>query len=158
MPDSFNMLVTALEASEEVPKMEGITEQLLHAEKKQKEISSPDSYGEKAMTTKQQIRGRGSQCYYCKKYGHIQKNCTKCTKAEEEKAKQGGKSPQGKKVGLVTWHVLGVREPAHDWSADSGATCHICNSKELFEDFCPLSEPQKVALSDGHTLELVLCR
>ena len=67
----------------------------------------------------------------------------------------GGKSPKSKKVGLVTRHVLGVREPAHDWIVDSGATCHICNSKELFEDFHPLSEPQKVALGDGHTLEAV---
>ena len=76
-------------------------------------------------------------------------------KAEEEKAKQGGKSPQGKKVGLATRHVLGVRELAHDWIVDSGATCHIYNSKELFEDFRPLSEPQKVALGDGNTLEVI---
>ena len=50
---------------------------------------------------------------------------------------------------------LGVREPAHDSIVDSGATCHICKSKELFEDFHPPSEPQKVALGDGHTLEVV---
>lgn len=56
----------------------------------------------------------------------------------------------GRKVGLVTWHV-----PAHDWIVDSVATCHTCNSKELFEDFHPLSEPQKVALGDGHTLEAI---
>ena len=36
LPDSFNMLVTALEASKDVPKMEGVTERLLHAERKQK--------------------------------------------------------------------------------------------------------------------------
>jgi hypothetical protein len=155
LPDSFNTLVTALEASEEVPKMEVVTERLLHAERKRREKSCPDSSGEKAMMTKRQFRGRGPQCHYCKKYGHIQRNCTKRIKAEEEKAKQGGKSPQGKKVGLVTRHVLGVREPAHDWIVDSGATCHICNSKELFEDFHPLSEPQKVALGDGCTLEAI---
>ena len=161
LPDSFNTLVTALEASEDVPKMEVVTERLLHAERKQKERTSPDSSGEKAMTAKRQFRGRGPQCHYCKKYGHIQKNCTKRIKAEEEKAKQGesetvgGKSPKGKKVGLITRHVLGVREPAHDWIVDSGATCHVCNSKELFEDFNPLSEPQKVALGDGRTLEAI---
>ena len=36
LPDSFNTLVTALEASKDVPKMEGVTERLLHAERKQK--------------------------------------------------------------------------------------------------------------------------
>ena len=39
LPDSFNTLVTALEASEDVPKMEVVTERLLHAERKQ-EIES----------------------------------------------------------------------------------------------------------------------
>ena len=44
-----------------------------------------------------------------------------------------------------------VRESAHDWIVDSGATSYICNSKELFEDLRPLSKPQKVTLDDGHT-------
>ena len=52
LPDSYNMLVTALEAREEVPKMEVITEKLLHAERKQKEKSSLDSSGDNAMMTK----------------------------------------------------------------------------------------------------------
>ena len=34
LPDSYNVLVTALEASEEVPKMEIVTEGLLHEERK----------------------------------------------------------------------------------------------------------------------------
>ena len=33
LPDSFNMLVTALEANAEVPKMEVVTERLLHVKK-----------------------------------------------------------------------------------------------------------------------------
>ena len=37
LPDSFNTLVTALEASEDVPKMEVVTERLLHAERKGRE-------------------------------------------------------------------------------------------------------------------------
>ena len=36
LPESFNMLVTALEANPEVPKMEVVTEHLLHEEWKQK--------------------------------------------------------------------------------------------------------------------------
>ena len=37
LPDSFSTLVTALKANEEVPKMEIVTERILHAERKQKE-------------------------------------------------------------------------------------------------------------------------
>ena len=36
LPDSYNVLVTALEANEEVPKMEMVTERLLHEERKMK--------------------------------------------------------------------------------------------------------------------------
>ena len=57
-----------------------------------------------------------------------------------------GKS-RGNKVGLVACHVLGARE--------TGATCHICNSKEFFDEFSPLSQPQKVTLGDGRTLEAI---
>ena len=37
LPDSFSTLVTALEANKEVPKMEIVTERILHEERKQKE-------------------------------------------------------------------------------------------------------------------------
>ena len=36
LPESYNMLVTALEASPDVPQMEVVTECLLHEERKQK--------------------------------------------------------------------------------------------------------------------------
>lgn len=42
-PESFNMLVTAFEANPEVPKMETVTERLLHEERKMqnRDLSSP---------------------------------------------------------------------------------------------------------------------
>ena len=44
LPDSFNMLVTALEAnSEAVPKMDIVTERLLHEERKMKEKGTGDN-------------------------------------------------------------------------------------------------------------------
>ncbi len=42
LPDSFSMLVTALEANEAVPKMEIVTERLLHEERKRKKKESVD--------------------------------------------------------------------------------------------------------------------
>ena len=65
LPDSFNTLVTALEVNEDVPKMEVVTERLLHTERKQKEKASVDLSGEKAMALK--FKGRGPRCHYCKK-------------------------------------------------------------------------------------------
>ena len=95
---------------------------------------------------------KGPQCHYCKKYGHIKKNCLERAKQENSERKKGKKS---NKVGLLTYHVLGVTDPAHNWIIDSGATCHICNSKEMFEEFNPLSKSQKVTLGDGRTLEAI---
>ena len=37
LPESYNMLVTALEANEEVPKLEVVTERILHQERKVKD-------------------------------------------------------------------------------------------------------------------------
>ena len=120
--DSFNTLVTALEASEDVPQMEVVIERLLHTERKQKEKSSSDLSAEKAMTTRRQFKGRGPQCGYCKMYGHIQKNCYDRIKAEEIKAKQETGKGKRFKSGL---HALGVQDSTHDWIVDSGAICHI---------------------------------
>ena len=66
-----------------------------------------------------------------------------------------GNKAKANKVGLVACHVLGVREPANEWIIDSGATCHICNSRGCFEEFRPLSQPQKVTLGDGRSLEAI---
>ena len=164
LPESFNTLVTALEAHEDVPKMEIVTERLLHAERKRKETAGVIEFSEeRALATKRRFDHqyrRGPQCHYCKKFGHIQKNCMERIKSEG-KDKQGGaetqrgKKPKSNKIGLVTRHVLGVKEPAQNWVVDSGATCHISNTKELFEKFRPLSKPQKVTLGDGHILEAV---
>ena len=53
LPESYNTLVTTLEAKETVPKMERVTERILHAERKQVE---KDVSGEKVLTTKHQSR------------------------------------------------------------------------------------------------------
>ncbi len=81
------------------------------------------------MTTKRQFEGK---CHYSRKYEHMQKNCTERITAEG-KSKTGGlsKPERSSKVGLITRHVLGVTKPADNWIVDSGATCHICNSKEI---------------------------
>ena len=52
LPESFNMLVTALEANPDVPKIEVVTKRLLHAERKMK--VHRDHSQEKAMTVDRQ--------------------------------------------------------------------------------------------------------
>ena len=75
LPDSYNTLVTALEANEKVPSMEVVTERLLYEERRASDRSSSEQRGA-ALTSKQRGSRRGPKCYSCQKYGHIQRNCT----------------------------------------------------------------------------------
>ena len=81
--ESYNMLVTILEVNTEVPKMELVTEWLLHEERKLKDCKSADVSSDKAMTAKQPFK-KGPKCHYCGKFGHIRRNCRKF--AQENKS------------------------------------------------------------------------
>ncbi len=64
------MLVTALEAnSESVPKMENVTERLMHEEKKLNERAVEDD--ERRASAVKGIPREDFVCHYCKKPGHI---------------------------------------------------------------------------------------
>ncbi len=82
LPESFNMLVTALEANPEVPKIEVVTERLLHEERKQKERADAGGSSDKALTVERQFRRKGPKCHHCGKFGHIKRNYFDLTKAK----------------------------------------------------------------------------
>ena len=84
LPDSYNTLVTALEANTDVPKMEVVIERLLREEQKIKERGGSSS-GAEAMFSKQKATKRGPKCHFCKRYGHIQRNCADHAQAEKSK-------------------------------------------------------------------------
>ncbi len=149
LPDLFNTLVIALEANEEVPKMNVVTERLLYTERKQKDRTSDVSRDDKILATK----SRGPKCFHCKKFGHIQRNCPDRTKTERRGAETRSRSRFKKDEILVT--TLKAKVHTHDWIVDSGGTSHICNSKELFDEFELLPQPDKVALGDGRMVEAV---
>ena len=70
LPDSFDMLVTALEAHKEVPDMETVIERLRHEERKK--IDKSDGGPEKALTSWEKSKRR---CFRCNKVGHIKQKC-----------------------------------------------------------------------------------
>ena len=71
------MLATALEANAEVPKLEIVTERLLHEESKLKERAVEEKGSEiKAMTSQHRASRKGlAKCFECGRFGHIRKNC-----------------------------------------------------------------------------------
>ena len=76
LPESFDTLVTALESNVDVPQMDTVIERLIHEERKLKDrqgSSEPRNSG--ALAARHKNKPRGPQCYGCKKFGHIQRNC-----------------------------------------------------------------------------------
>ena len=66
LPDSYGMLVTALGASAEVPKMKIVIERLLHEESKLKERAVEETGSEiKAMTSQHKVSRKGPKCFEC---------------------------------------------------------------------------------------------
>ena len=88
LPDSYSTLVTALEARPEVPKMDTVIEKLVYEERKSRDRtgnpdSSKGSQAEGAMNTTHHKR-KGTTCYQCKRYGHIQRNCRRRDSKEQK--------------------------------------------------------------------------
>jgi len=117
-----------------------------------------------ALFSDQQLRSRkGPKCYYCHKFGHIQKYCEehilenkeKYTKEKAFKAKKkqlDSDCSDRESSGLVVCHALSVRH-SDSWIVDSGATCHLRNNEGLFVNFQSLEEPLEVTVGDGHPLK-----
>ncbi|GAB1600790.1 hypothetical protein Ahia01_000357100 [Argonauta hians] len=167
LPDSYNMLVTALEASQDVPKWVLVTERLLHEESKikEREINSSEL---KAMASKHHVNKRGPKCFHCGKHGHVKRDCrlleTKNDKSNPPRKKvlftrkiqdNSSDSGEGECIGLFTHQALLSNGKRSDWIVDSGATCHMCFDIEKFSNFRKFDVAEDITLGDGFSVEAI---
>ena len=156
LPESFGVLVTALEASPEVPKMEVVTERLLHEERKMAK-NARDFGDEIAMYSRSkgfQVRGH---CYRCGKPGHYQRDCRLSKKhdgCEKVKEHRAGVVSENN-TALTAARALAAGDMSKSWIVDSGATSHMCYRRDMFRDYKSLPMPEKVMYGDGNGLEAV---
>ena len=87
LPESYSALVTALEANEDVLKLEVVTERILHQERKSKGRNEASSSTESAMTSRKTFRRNPIRCHQCGELGHTKKYC-RDLKAEKEGRKE----------------------------------------------------------------------
>jgi len=158
LPESYTVLVTALEASSEVPKMEVVTEHLLHEERQQKKKDSQES-SSKALYASRSEKGM-VKCYHCGKLGHLKKDCHLLSNdvGKNKKSSQPGQHKasvgqhcKGECDALVVEHVLQAGVMGN-WIVDSGATCHMCHDEILFSKLQLLEKETDVTLGDGNTV------
>jgi len=82
-------------------------------------------------------------CYSCREPGHFQKNCPQLHKRGTRKVEKVYA------VGLLADAEAGSREK---WFVDSGASVHMCCSKNFFTTFQQFACVQKVTLPDGNVV------
>ena len=88
LPEMCKMLVTALEASTEVPQVELVTERLLQEEKKLNKKKSRQNPN-KVMVASKPDR-RSVKCHHCGMFGHIRRFCKDLN---NDKGTKDSKSP-----------------------------------------------------------------
>ena len=80
LPESYNVFVTALEASADVPTLAVVKKRLLHEETKMKNKSNQLSQ-EGALTTSFKKK---LQCHFCNKLGNFKKDCEEFAKVKSQ--------------------------------------------------------------------------
>ncbi|GFY89238.1 hypothetical protein Acr_06g0011780 [Actinidia rufa] len=82
-------------------------------------------------------RGNGVQCYYCKEFGHVKRDCP----LRKDKGKKCDDASSCNSLvvandGDCLTVSEGINTSSHDeWTLDSGCTMHVCSKNEFFDTF-----------------------
>ena len=176
LPDTYSMLVTALEANAEVPKLEIVTERLLNEERKMKERANSNSSnnsfpgnnsGENALLVSNKFRKDTRTCFYCGKSGHIKAFCDELKKKIEEQQEEKRKSERANfsycaqkrdessddEYECIALVSEVVNEKNSKWIVDSAAGSHMCKNKKEFRYLKKLEHPKRVKVGNGQYVQ-----
>lgn len=154
LPESYNGLVTALEArSDGKLNAKVVTEKIIAEYRRRKEKEQMDVESETAMKASTFTKNpKDITCFFCKKKGHFKR---KCTKYKDWLAKSKGTSENDKKqkANIITnedsdEYLFMASFIDNEWLIDSGATCHITNLKNNFVDFSEENHDKVHVLND----------
>ena len=109
LPEFYDALVTALEANEKVLSMETVIDHLTYEERKAIEQDSSTGSKEKALSHHGKKAKFSIHCHYCKRVGHMIKDCHERMKNEKEKKPvqpQRGNKGKGANVSLLATYAL----------------------------------------------------
>ncbi|KAH9638116.1 hypothetical protein HF086_014977, partial [Spodoptera exigua] len=137
LTSDYDPLIMAIENSGQKLTTEHVSAKLLQETQRREDKQD----GVTALVTRKQIK-----CFRCKRPGHYSRNCTEKKITDHEKQT---KHEKPKSKALVT--ALSVKVNSNVWYIDSGATNHMCNSRDVMVS-CNPNKTVDVSVANGERL------
>ena len=161
LPDKFSTLITALESRSEPLTMEFVGARLLNQELRKSNFVQNSSDQAFFGAVKWPTSAHNSfpirktiYCKYCKKPGHLIKDCRKRMFSKKAKSEQANQASTDRDHLFISALCVSTKEDSKTWYIDSGASQHMSNQKEWFSSFQPIPT-RKVYLGDDYTLDAI---
>lgn len=152
LPDSYNSLINALESRPEKDLTISLVKGKLIDEYRRRMSNSAvtNETQDKALKTRERgqhtkSRQDAVECFFCKKKGHMKKECRKY-KAWKEKSEKANKATADKDNLCFNTDNKGYFREL--WYIDSGATSHMTNNREFFNEIFTNIE-DKIIVANG---------
>ncbi|KAK2578839.1 hypothetical protein KPH14_012194 [Odynerus spinipes] len=159
LPESYNSLINAFESRPEKDLTLSLVKGKLLDEYRRRTncFASAHEEGNTALKVQGGIRQttgtgtnyRTSQCFFCKRKGHVKKECRKY-KAWKEKAEKANQVVENNNFCFSLQPNINDKKA---WYIDSGATSQMTSDKEFFDNLC-MNVKDNVTLADGKVIEI----
>ncbi|UYV75442.1 hypothetical protein LAZ67_13000282, partial [Cordylochernes scorpioides] len=151
LPESYEGFRTAIETRDELPSFEALKVKMLEEEIRQTQLNGTTNTEQAFLgnperknlpsTSKPKPRGFPFSCHFCGKKGHKAADCRK----------RKSRNPKNEMVASFGTKYLS-KLGANEWCLDSGATAHMCSSRDSFDHF-EETAPVKITLANGGLIE-----
>ncbi|UYV76700.1 hypothetical protein LAZ67_14001823 [Cordylochernes scorpioides] len=151
LPESYEGFRTAIETRDELPSFETLKVKMLEEEIRQTQLNGTTNTEQAFLgnperknlpsTSKPKPKGFPFSCHFCGKKGHKAADCRK----------RKSRNPKNEMVASFGTKYLS-KLGANEWCLDSGATTHMCSSRDSFDHF-EETAPVKITLANGGFIE-----
>ena len=151
LPEEYNTIVTVLETQKETLTVSGVTVQLLLYESKLKDQDNSENQNEESETAFNAKESR--KCFYCKKKGHLKRDCRKYLKAKNfDRFKRNDSHDIERTQVAFVASQCEVQVQEH-FIIDSGASSHMVRHRSWFANLKTTNIPEYVQLGDGRKIK-----
>lgn len=161
LPDSYNSLMNALESKPEEDLTLSLVKRELIDEYRRRISNSvrANEIQDKVLKTRDsgkytKSRKDLAECFFCKRKGHIKKDCRKYKAWKEKNEKTNTATANKDDKDNFCFSTINEDDSRESWYVDSGATSHMTNSREFF-DKTFTSVEDKVTVANGKEVKVM---